>query len=65
MIPFFGILRPSVGPETVATEAPFKKSFFGAPVDPAVVQTAVEEDALYLSGKQPEPRERSTGSQKA
>jgi len=26
------------------------------------VPTAIEEDALYLSGKQPEPRERGTGS---
>ena len=44
-----------------AEEAPYKKSFFGAPVDPAAVPAPIEEDALYLAGKQPLPRERRPG----
>lgn len=58
MFPLFGILQPQTGPEAVSEEAPRKKSFFGSPVDPAVVVPTAEQDALYLAGKQPEPDER-------
>lgn len=61
MFSLFGILWPSTGPAVAAEEAPYKKSFFGAPVDPAAVPAPVEEDALYLAGKQPLPRERRPG----
>jgi hypothetical protein len=58
MISFFGVLGPSSGPAVARQEAPLKRSFFGAPVDAAVVPPAMEEDACYLSGKRPEPPER-------
>lgn len=59
MFTLFGILKPATGHPAASKEAPFKKSFFGAPVDPAAVSpVAAEEDALYLAGKQPEPPER-------
>jgi hypothetical protein len=62
MFTLFGILTPATGPSTASNEAPFKKSFFGAPVDPgAVAPLAVEEDALYFAGKQPCPPERCRG----
>lgn len=57
MFTLFGILKPFIGPPAPSEEAPFKKSFFGLPVDPAVVPVAAEEDALYLTDKQPEPSE--------
>jgi len=60
MFTLFGILRPATGRPAASQEAPFKRSFFGAPVDPAGVPPA-EEDALYLAGKQPEPAERRPG----
>ena len=55
MFPFFGILHPQTGPEEQSTEAPRKKSFFGRPVDTAVIVPIAEQDALYLAGKHPEP----------
>ena len=58
MFSLFGILWPATGPAVAAEEAPYKKSFFGAPVDPAAVPAPVEEDALYLADKRPDPPER-------
>lgn len=58
MLHLFGILQPQTGPERPSPEAPRKKSFFGLPVDPAVIVSAAEQDALYLAGKQPEPEVR-------
>ncbi|MCR6672440.1 hypothetical protein [Devosia ginsengisoli] len=58
MFSLFGILKPRTGQPVPSEEAPFKRSFFGAPVDPAAVPVAAEEDALYLTGKRPEPPER-------
>lgn len=65
MFPLFGILHPQTGPEESSTEAPRKKSFFGSPVDPAVVVPTAEQDALYLAGKQPEPEGRGRPVRKA
>lgn len=63
MFTLFGILTPATGPSTASDEAPFKKSFFGAPVDPgAVAPLAADEDALYLAGKLPCPPERRPGN---
>lgn len=53
MLQFFGILQPQTGPERPSPEAPRKKSFFGLPVDPAVIVPTAEQDALYLAGKLP------------
>ena len=58
MLPVFGILQPQTGSERPSPEAPRKKSFFGVPVDPGVIVPTVEQDALYLAGKQPEPEMR-------
>ena len=55
MLHLFGILQPQTGPERPSPEAPRKKSFFGMPVDPAVIVSAAEQDALCLAGKHPEP----------
>jgi hypothetical protein len=54
MFHLFGILSPPLGRSVASDEAPFKKSFFGAPVD-AVAAPEAEQDALYLAGKCPEP----------
>lgn len=56
MVTFFGILEPLLGKAHGSEEAPRKRSFFGDPVDPAAVPPA-EADALYLSGKRPDPPE--------
>jgi hypothetical protein len=59
MITLFGILAPAPVPSTASEEAPFKKPFFGAPVDTgAAAPVAAEQDALYLAGKQPVAPER-------
>ncbi|UJW84673.1 hypothetical protein [Devosia sp. SL43] len=56
MFTLFGILSPANTRPVASKEAPFKRSFFGAPVVPIAVPA--EQDALYLAGKQPEPPER-------
>jgi hypothetical protein len=53
MFTLFGILSPANTRPVASKEAPFKRSFFGAPVVPIAVPA--EQDALYLAGKQPEP----------
>ncbi|QDZ12839.1 hypothetical protein [Devosia ginsengisoli] len=58
MFSLFGILKPFIGQPVPSAEAPFKRSFFGLPVDPAAVPVAAEEDALYLADKWPDPPER-------
>ncbi len=49
MFSLFGILKPRTGQPVPSEEAPFKRSFFGAPVDPAAVPVAAEEDARSIS----------------
>ena len=58
MVHFFGILSPTFGERTAATEAPNKTEFFGGlpSDDPSAVSLSrAEQEIFYLNGKAWEP----------
>lgn len=61
MVHFFGIFSPGPLARNSAEEAPAKANFFGGlperPDDTAL--SPLEEDAIYLAGKAPEPEPRT------
>lgn len=61
MVHFFGIFSPGTLARNSAEEAPAKANFFGGlPAKEADdVLSPLEEDAIYLAGKAPEPEPRS------
>ncbi|MCR6636272.1 hypothetical protein [Devosia sp.] len=61
MVHFFGIFSPGPMARNSAEEAPAKANFFGglpARTDEAAL-SPLEQDAIYLAGKAPEPEPRS------
>ncbi|WP_056310489.1 hypothetical protein [Devosia sp. Root685] len=61
MVHFFGIFSPGPLVRNSAEEAPAKANFFGGLPErtDAAALSPLEEDAIYLAGKAPEPEPRS------
>ena len=61
MVHFFGIFGPGPLVRNSAEEAPAKANFFGGLPRRAddTVLSPLEQDAIYLAGKAPEPEPRS------
>jgi hypothetical protein len=60
MVHFFGIFTPGAQQRTTAEEAPHKASFFGgrpAVADDDIAPSRLEQVALYMAGKAPEPHD--------
>jgi hypothetical protein len=60
MVHFFGIFTPGAQQRISAEEAPHKASFFGgrsAVATEDVVPSRLEQVALYMAGKAPEPHD--------
>lgn len=63
MVHFLGIFSPGVQQRTSAEEAPHKASFFGgrpAVVAEDIVPSRLEQVALYMAGKAPEPHDHAS-----
>lgn len=60
MVHFFGIFGPGPLARTNAEEAPAKANFFGGLPHRSVEEalSPLEQDAIYLAGKAPEPEPR-------
>ena len=66
MVHFFGILSPGPMVRSTAVEAPAKANFFGGMPETAdgAALSLLEEDAIYLADKAPEPAARRSGNKR-